>query len=127
MNIWYSTLNTPPLTPPSEIFAPAWGILYTTIIVAFILFASKKTILDKKKGYIYFCLQIVFNLLWSPAFFWMKNMLLALIIVIILDILVFFNIKEFYRISKPAGLILIPYMLWILFATYLNIGFLLLN
>ena len=127
MDNWYFLLNNPPLTPPAEVFAPTWGILYTTIIISFILYASKHTILNKSKGYVFFCLQILFNFLWSPAFFVMKNMLLALLIVIILDVLVFFNIREFYKVSKISGLILIPYMLWIIFATYLNLGFILLN
>ena len=127
MNNWYSTLIKPPFTPPSWVFSPAWAILYITIILSFILFATKITVQNKRNGYWFFWLQILFNILWSPAFFVLKNPVLALICIIILDILVFFNIKEFYKVSKLSAWLLLPYMIWILFATYLNIGFVLLN
>ena len=124
---WYNSLIKPFLAPPNSIFAPVWGILYVIIAISFFIFIFKKTDYDKRKGYIIFFAQIILNLLWSPAFFIMQNMVLALIIVIVMDILVFFNIKEFYRVSKISGLMLIPYFLWIIFATYLNIGYIYLN
>ena len=67
------------------------------------------------------------NFAWTPIFFGLKNIGLALAIIILLDILVLWNIIVFYKNSKPAGLILIPYLLWILFATYLNFGYFVLN
>ena len=124
---WYNSLTKPFLAPPNSIFTPVWGILYLIIAISFFIFIFKKTDYDKRKGYIIFFSQIILNLLWSPAFFIMQNMVLALIIVIFMDILVFFNIKEFYRVSKTSGLMLIPYFLWIIFATYLNAGYLYLN
>lgn len=78
-------------------------------------------------GYIYFSTQLILNLLWTPAFFYLQNILLAVIIIILLDIFVVLTIKSFYKVSKISGLILIPYLIWIFFATYINIGYLVLN
>ena len=127
MNDWYFSLIKPPLTPPAEVFSPAWGILYTTIIISLIIYSAQITTRDKSRGYWLFWLQILFNILWTPVFFGMNNIGLALIVIIALDVLVFLTIKEFYNISKLAARLLIPYLLWIIFATYLNIGFLVLN
>ena len=124
---WYNTLTQPPFTPPAWVFPPAWTFLYLTMFGALILFALQKTNKSKKSGYILFFSQLVLNLIWSPVFFYMQNPLRALIIIIVLDILVFLNVITFFKISKPAGWLLIPYMVWILFAAYLNTGFVLLN
>ena len=124
---WYDTLIKPALTPPSGIFTPAWVFLYVSIVVSLLIFITVKTPLSKKEGYIYFGLQILFNILWMPAFFVLHNPALALGVIIILDVLTFMNIREFYKCSKLAGLLLLPYFLWLLFATYLNAGIVFLN
>ena len=124
---WYNELNKPLLSPPSQIFTPVWGFLYLTIITALIIYVLTPTIKKKTYGYIYFGLQMVLNLLWTPSFFALKNILLALVIVILMDIFIFLTIKEFYDINKPSGILLIPYFLWSVFATYLTAGYLVLN
>ena len=124
---WYDNLIQPHLSPPDWLFAPVWIILYISIFISLILFIVSNKYLNKVNGYIYFSAQMILNLLWSPAFFIFKNIVLALIIVILMDIFIFLTIKEFYRVSKIAGLILVPYLLWTLFATYLNFGYLILN
>lgn len=113
-------------SPPAEIFTPAWIFLYITIFAALVIFISTKSF-NKKSGYIYFAIQMVLNLLWSPVFFMMKNMGLALVVIIFLDIFTVMTIREFYKISKISGIILVPYFLWLLFATYLNAGYFILN
>ena len=123
---WYYNLLKPPLAPPDWIFPPAWSILYFSMLVALLLYLFKPA-QNKKSGYIYFIAQLFLNLLWAPVFFYLKNMFLALIVIILLDIFVILTIKSFYKVSKISGLILMPYLLWILFATYLNIGYLVLN
>ena len=125
--IWYDNLIKPALNPPSEIFSPVWIILYGTILVSLILYTIKISRHKKLRGYIYFITQMLLNLAWSPAFFYLKNIGLALGIVILLDILVIMTIIQFYKVSKLSGITLIPYLIWILFATYLNIGFFVLN
>lgn len=125
-SIWYYNLLKPPFAPPDWIFSPVWSILYCTIVIALLLYIFKPAE-NKKSGYIYFATQLILNCLWTPAFFYLQNILLALIIIILLDIFVLLTIYSFYKVSKFASLILIPYLIWILFATYLNIGYLILN
>ena len=124
---WYNTLIKPMFTPPGGIFTPVWVFLYVSIVVSLLIFITAKTPLSKKEGYIYFGIQMFFNILWMPAFFILHNPALALGVIIILDIFAFINIREFYKCSKLAGLLLIPYFLWLLFATYLNAGIVFLN
>ena len=125
--IWYAELNKPFLTPPAWVFPPVWIVLYALILIALIIYTIKCKRCNKLKGYIIFVLQLIFNLLWSPAFFVLNDIALALGIVIILDILVLLNIYYFARVSRTSAILLIPYFLWICFATYLNIAFLVLN
>lgn len=126
-SIWYQNLIKPPFTPPDWVFAPAWIVLYITIFAALLIYIIKKTTKDKSYGYIFFFLQILLNILWPPTFFISQNMLLALLIIILLDIFTFITICKFYNISKPAAILLIPYLLWIIFATYLNAGYIIAN
>ncbi len=124
---WYLALNRPTFAPPAWIFSPVWTILYLSMFVALILFAKEKTNKSKTWGFVLFFGQILVNLIWSPIFFGLKNIAFALAVVVLLDILVLFNIIEFSKVSKASGYILIPYFLWILFATYLNFGYFVLN
>ncbi len=124
---WYYSLNQPPFTPSAWVFQPAWAFLYLTIFVSIILFGFKKTEKNKIYGYILFFMQLILNFCWTPVFFLVHNIILALCILILLDFIVILTIMEFYKISKLSAVVLIPYLLWILFATYLNIGFYLLN
>ena len=125
--IWYDNLIKPALNPPSWIFSPVWIILYSTILIALILYTIKPAHRNKLEGYIYFIVQMILNLAWSPIFFYFHNIGLALIVIILLDMSILINIIKFYKVSKLSGLILIPYFLWVLFATYLNISFFILN
>ena len=124
---WYNALIQPPLKPPAWLFTPVWTILYITMVVSIILYFRKKTEMSKAWGYVLFFTQLLVNFAWTPAFFGIKNIGFALALIILLDVLVLFNIIEFSKISKKAGRFLIPYFLWILFATYLNLSYFILN
>ena len=124
---WYDTLVKPFLTPPPEIFTPVWIVLYITILIALIIFILKKTHKNKITGFVYFLIQLILNIIWAPVFFHTENIALALVIIILLDIFVFLTLKEFNKITPIAAKILIPYFFWIIFATYLNFGILILN
>ena len=126
-SFWYDLLIKPPLTPPAWIFAPVWAILYIMIFVAFAIYAIKPYSGNKSWGYIVFFIQMLLNLCWSPVFFYFHNIGMALAVIIIMDVFVILNIIEFFKVSKTAGLLLIPYFLWILFAIYLNFGFFIQN
>ena len=123
---WYMNLIRPYLAPPNWIFAPVWTFLYVIIFASLALFILSDAV-DKKIGYTFFIIQMLLNILWTPVFFGLKSILGALIVVILLDIFVFLTMYKFFQASKLAGLLLIPYFIWILFATYLNIGYLILN
>ena len=125
---WYATLNRPSLSPPNWIFGPVWTILY--IIIGISLFLVWRNGLDKKGAKIalvIFLVQLVLNSLWSILFFGLQNPLFAFIEIIFLWIFILLMIISFYRISKVAGLILIPYILWVSFAGYLNFMIWILN
>ena len=126
-SFWFESLNKPFLNPPFWVFPVVWTILYLLIFISLIIFILTKTEHDKIRGYVYFFIQLCLNFAWSPAFFYFKNIGLALVIVLLLDIFVIFMIREFYKVSKISGLLNIPYILWILFATYLNIAYFILN
>lgn len=123
---WYNSLTKPFLSPPNYVFSPVWAVLYVLIFISLILFiASNKK--DKTYGYIFFIIQLGLNLAWTPVFFLLHNIPLALTVILLLDVFVLLTIKEFYATSKISGMLLIPYLVWILFATYLNIGYFVLN
>ena len=125
--IWYETLNKPPFTPQSEVFAPAWTILYILIFLSLVIFLAKHTNNNKTAGVVLFIIQLVLNFLWSPVFFYWQNISLGFAVVLLLDIFVIGTIIAFYNVSRISALLLAPYLLWLIFATYLNLGFLILN
>ena len=87
---------------------------------------KNENLVDSKKKWIYY-IQLLINALWSIIFFTLKARLFAFIWIILLDILVITMIIDFYKKKKVAGILQIPYLLWSLFATYLNLGIYLLN
>lgn len=124
-SIDYNQLKQPPLSPPSIAFPKVWTILYILMGISYGILVDKK-LLNAKAKIIYYN-QLIFNGLWSIIFFSLKWRLFAFIWIIALAILVIFMIIEFYKKNKLAGLLQIPYLLWVLFAAYLNITVYLLN
>ena len=127
MNLWYQALTKPPFTPPASYFPIAWGILYTLMTIAFFIVLSKPHSKDKYIAINVFIVQLVFNFAWSYVFFEMKSINLALLDVIFLLITLIFTMIYFYKVSKVATYLLIPYLLQVIFATYLTLGLLILN
>jgi len=124
---WYNTLMKPPLTPPAWVFPPVWIVLYVMMAVSLIFYIKDGLTKRKTRGLVFFCLQLVLNLLWSPIFFVYRNISLAFVVVILMIVFTVATIVVFRRESKIAAYLLVPYLLWISFAAYLNFGFLLLN
>lgn len=124
-SIDYNSLEKPFLAPPSILFPIAWTILYILMGVSYGILKSKNLI-DSKSKLIYY-LQLFVNAMWSIFFFTLKWRLFSFIWIIVLDILVVLIILNFYKKDKTSGLLQIPYLLWILFASYLNISIYLLN
>ncbi len=124
---WYHSLQRPRFSPPDWVFAPAWSILYITIFLSLLLFVKGGDFSRKTLALAVFSLQLILNVLWTPIFFGAKKILLALIIVIALATSTAYSIFLFFKHSKIAAILLIPYFLWICYATYLNFEFWRLN
>ncbi|MBE7704906.1 MAG: tryptophan-rich sensory protein [Cyanobacteria bacterium SIG29] len=126
-SLWYDSLNKPFLNPPDWIFPPVWGILYIMITLSFLLFLKGGMTKEKKIPFVFFIIQLILNFAWSPIFFVMQNIPLALATVILMYFFILLTIITFFKHSKLASLLLVPYLIWVSFATYLNFGFLVLN
>ena len=121
MKEWYKTIKKSKLNPPSWVFGVVWPILYVTMIVSFINIYSHKNCVNFCYPLKIFLIHLILNLIWTTLFFKYKQILLSLIDLILLDITLIYIIYLFYKIDKFSSYILLPYLLWILFATYLNI------
>jgi benzodiazapine receptor len=124
---WYAALNKPPLNPPNWIFGPVWSVLYVLIGIALALIILEPSKRSKKKAYFWFGLQLVLNALWSLVFFGLHSPWLGVAVIIALIISIAMTIREFYQIKKYSAWLLVPYLVWVCFATYLTIGIALLN
>ncbi len=124
---WYNSLNKPFLAPPSSVFAPVWTILYIMIALSLIFFLKGGMNKDKTAPLIFFIIQLALNFAWTPVFFGLQNIGLALIIIILMWLFTLLTVIFFFRHSKIASLLLIPYLVWISFAFYLNFGYFVLN
>lgn len=121
----YNNLQKPFLSPPSIVFPIVWTILYILMGISYGILENNDLV-DRKVNWIYY-MQLFVNSLWSIFFFLLKWRLFAFIWIVLLAILVIIMIKEFYKKNKVTGLLQIPYILWVLFASYLNISIYLLN
>lgn len=121
----YNTLTKPYLAPPSIAFPIVWTILYILMGISYGIIKFKGE--DDRKIKIIYYVQLIVNALWSIIFFVLKWRLFAFIWIILLDILVWVMLIKFYNKNKTAGLLQIPYLLWVLFASYLNISIYILN
>lgn len=121
----YDTLQKPLLAPPSSIFPIVWTILYTLMGISYGILKSNGLV-DSEINLIYYS-QLIVNLLWPIAFFVLEWRFFAFLWIILLIVLVINMIIKFYDKNKLAGLLQIPYLIWLIFAAYLNLGVYLLN
>lgn len=120
----YSSLNQPPFAPPGIVFPIAWTVLYLLMGISYYFY--RKT--DKNSTLIIlYYIQLFLNLTWTFIFFVFKMRFLAIVWILVIILLVFYLIKQFWNIKKESAYLLIPYLLWLLFAMYLTIGIFLLN
>lgn len=125
---WYAGLNKPFFNPPSWIFAPVWTILYVMMgISAFLIWRRIDAGMPAKAGLSAFAVQLILNAVWSPIFFGARSILGAFIVIVLLLQAIVITIFLFNRVSKPAAALLLPYILWVSFATILNASLLYLN
>lgn len=128
ISTWYVFLVKPSFSPPNWIFGPVWTTLYLLMgISAFLIWRKGLRNKKVKRALSYFLVQLFFNFSWSLLFFGLHSPLLGLLNIILLLISIVLTIQAFYKISKVAAYILVPYLLWVSFATILNIAIVLLN
>ena len=151
INSWYNGLNKPSFNPPNWIFGPVWTILFVLMGISLYLVWMKKWEPKNKIGgnkrkawnslsqkfftgswrkaniVLIFSTQLILNVLWSVIFFGMHSLNTSFCVVLMLWIAILFTIINFYRVSKVAALILVPYILWVSFAAVLNFSILFLN
>ena len=123
----YNSFIKPALSPPGWFFAIIWPILYLLMGIAVYIIYQEPQTNESKKAIILYWIQLFVNFLWPIVFFRLEWYWISVVIILILDALVFIITVWFYNIKKTAGLLMIPYLVWILFATYLNIGIAILN
>ena len=122
---WYADLQKPAFSPPNWVFGPVWITLYTLMGISLYLVWNKKK--NVKIPLTLFSIQLILNSIWSIIFFGLQNPFYALIEIIILWIMILLTIISFYKISKKASFLLLPYIIWVTVATFLNYYILILN
>ena len=118
---WYASADKPPFNPPNWLFAPVWTTLYAAMAVAAWLVWRRGG--DLRTWWV----QLALNLAWTPVFFAGQWLWPALVVIIALDVAVAVTTVAFWRVSRPAGLLFVPYLAWVLFATALNTAIAALN
>lgn len=113
---WYQAVNKPGFTPPSWVFAPVWTTLFLLMGIAlYMVWVRKEMKLVKL-----FIIHLGFNVLWSVFFFGLQNPGLALVEIIFLALFIAYLTYKFWKVNKWAGILLLPYLVWVTFATFLN-------
>jgi len=128
VNTWYATLEKPFFTPPDWLFAPVWTMLYLLMGIAVgRVWYFRKHFSWGKTAIYYFCYQLLVNALWSLVFFWLRNPIASLAVILLLLFLIVKTLQQFSGIDVWATRLLYPYLIWVFFATLLNVGIVILN
>lgn len=128
VSTWYVDLQKPFFNPPSWVFGPVWTLLYLLMgISLYLIWSAGIKEKDEKLAIIIFFIQLALNTIWSILFFGLQSPFLALIEILFLCAAIAITIYYFYKISKTAAYLLIPYILWVIFAALLNLMIYLLN
>jgi len=124
---WYAFINKPSFSPPNWLFAPVWSLLYILMGIAAFLIWQKRDNLKTKPALMFYGIQLILNTLWSIIFFGMHNPGLAFLEIIILWSFILITLIKFYKINKTSGILFIPYLIWVSFASILNFAVWMLN
>ncbi len=125
---WYAALEKPFFTPPNWLFAPAWITLYLLMaIAAFLIWRKGLRQREVRAALIIFLVQLVLNALWSVVFFGLQSPLWGVVVILALWVAILLTIIRFFKLSTAAGALLVPYILWVSFASALNIAIWVLN
>lgn len=128
ISTWYTTLRKPAFTPPNWVFAPVWITLFVLMgVAAFLVWRRGLRSSQPRKALTLFAVQLVLNVLWSAVFFGLRSPLGGLVAIIILWLAILLTIVYFMKVSRTAGLLLIPYIAWVSVATALNLSIVIMN
>lgn len=117
---WYAGLKKPAFNPPNWIFGPVWSVLYTIMGIAAWLVWRRGGFAQQGWALALFLAQLFFNALWSPLFFGLKNPALGLLDIALLWLTVLGTVVAFWKARRGAGILLVPYLAWVTFASVLN-------
>lgn len=124
----FAQLSQPPLSPPGWLFPVVWTVLFLLMGAASYLVCVSGGPRDAvRRALVLYGVQLVFNFLWPILFFNLERYLLSFLWLVLLWLLIAVTARQFSRLSRPAGLLLTPYLAWVTFAGYLNLGIYLLN
>ena len=130
---WYATAEKAAWNPPNFLFGPVWTVLYTLMSIAAWLVWRERSRVNVKPALIMYVVQLVLNALWTPVFFGLYPFIgtpalwIALVIIVGIDLTVLLTMLRFWKVSRLAAWLLVPYWAWVLFATTLNAALAVLN
>jgi translocator protein len=119
---WHGALTKPPLNPPNWLFGPAWTVLFSLMAFAAWQIWKLDTTPEQSAALWLFSVQLVVNAAWSWAFFGMQSPVAGIVVILPFLVLVIVTTWAFWRLDAVSGWLMLPYPLWVAFATYLNIG-----
>ena len=124
---WYASLNQPSFNPPNWVFGPVWTTLYIIMGISLYLIWKMEAGKERNQAIFVFMVQLLLNFFWSFFFFYFKMIGVALIDIVALWIMIVVILFRFYKLKPIASYINIPYLLWVPFATALNVAYFFLN
>lgn len=127
IDTWYAELVKPAGNPPAWVFGPVWTTLYVLMGIALYLVWQKGASATRNSALKLFAFQLILNAVWSPVFFGLQKVGLALVVIMLMWLAILLTIIAFKKVSKTAAWLLVPYILWVSYATYLNWSLWILN
>ncbi len=124
---WYASLNQPSFNPPNWVFGPVWTALYTIMGISLFMVWNLESGKERNQALLIFMVQLFLNFCWSFFFFYFNMIGVALVDILLLWVMIVFMLVRFYKLKPLAAYINIPYLLWVSFATALNIAYFFLN
>ena len=118
--LWYKNLRRSPLSPPDYVFKLVWPLLYTLLTISFVILITDSKCVGICKPIPFFIIQMIFNLMWTTVFFRYQMIRTALALTFTIIFFTLLTFSEMNKINKIAAYLLIPYILWLCFAAYLN-------
>jgi tryptophan-rich sensory protein len=117
---WYASLEKPSFSPPNWLFAPVWTFLFLLMGITLYMIWQAYPKKQAKSALLFFLIQLGLNILWSVIFFGLKSPLIAFVEIVILWLAILLTMIKTFEVSKVAGYLLVPYILWVNFAAVLN-------